>query len=573
MRLLLIADQDAEFRQLERLVGSIEGARHQLTWCQADISVLEATPVSRFHVVLWGKISDPHLSRRILAELTRQKVKAPVILITDRLPPKADAQASARGESDILLREHLSSDVLARAMARALQSGGEAGAPSVDPLTGLINRGEFREQLDRILANASTPQSVGLLLIDVDQFKKVNASYGQIAGDALIQLIAERISNCLSAHHALARIGGNEFAVVYQNSLGSVESECRVNLERILQAMAKPFPVAQHAIRMNVSMGIAMNKEPGMSVDVMLANADMAMRIAKREKGSNYQFYTRDMTDAAQKILRLEAEIRRAIRNEEFVLHYQPRIDITSNRIVGAEGLVRWQHPTRGLLPPAEFIAVAEESGLIVPLGYWVVHQACKDLNELALKGFDELQLAVNVSFKQFQDKNFVQTVANIMNKQKITEGRLEFELTETTMMIEGQAVDQSLRRLSDLGIDISLDDFGTGYSSFAHIQRLPISVLKIDRSFVGSVTTNEDDATIVKAIINLAHSLNMQVIAEGAETAEQVDFLGKNHCDQVQGYFFSKAVTFDELKALLLQDDFVDRRIQSVFALGNGLR
>jgi diguanylate cyclase (GGDEF)-like protein len=444
---------------------------------------------------------------------------------------------------------------LARALALAVAVEPAAemvlAARNVDPLTGLINRSEFRDQLDRVLANATTPESVGLLLVDVDQFKKVNASYGQGAGDALIQLIAERIATCLSAHHSLARIGGNEFAVVYQNALGSVESECRINLERILQAMAKPFPVAQHAIRMNVSMGVAMNKETG----------------------SNYQFYTKDMTDAAQKILRLEAEIRRAIRNEEFVLHYQPRIDITSNRIVGAEGLVRWQHPNRGLLPPAEFIAVAEESGLIVPLGYWVVHQACKDLNELTLKGYDDIQLAVNVSFKQFQDKNFVQTVANIMNKHKITEGRLEFELTETTMMIEGQAVDQSLRRLSELGIDISLDDFGTGYSSFAHIQRLPISVLKIDRSFVGSVTTNEDDATIVKTIINLAHSLNMQVIAEGAETAEQVDFLAKNHCDQVQGFFFSKPVTFADIKELLTQDDFVDRRIQSVLALGGALR
>ncbi len=515
-------------------------------------------------------MSEAPLSRRILQELNRQNVKTPIIVITDRLPAGADAGACARGESDILLREQLTAPLLARALALAVPPAAERvhHARNVDPLTGLINRSEFRDQLDRVLANATTPESVGLLLVDVDQFKKVNASYGQGAGDALIQLIAERIATCLSAHHSLARIGGTEFAVVYQNALGSVESECRINLERILQAMAKPFPVAQHAIRMNVSMGVAMNKEPGMSVDVMLANADMAMRIAKRDKGSNYQFYTKDMTDAAQKILRLEAEIRRAIRNEEFVLHYQPRIDITSNRIVGAEGLVRWQHPNRGLLSPAEFIAVAEESGLIVPLGYWVVHQACKDLNELTLKGYDDIQLAVNVSFKQFQDKKFVQTVANIMNKHKITEGRLEFELTETTMMIEGQAVDQSLQRLSELGIDISLDDFGTGYSSFVHIQRLPISVLKIDRSFVGSVTTNEDDATIVKAIISLAHSLNMQVIAEGAETAEQVDFLARNHCDQVQGYFFSRPVTFANIKELLTQDDFVDRRIASVLSL-----
>ncbi len=233
---------------------------------------------------------------------------------------------------------------------------------------------------------------------------------------------------------------------------------------------------------------------------------------------------------------------------------------------------MRWRHPTRGLLAPSHFIAVAEESGLIVPLGYWIIQHACKDLNELASKGHHDVQLAVNVSFKQFQDKNFVQTVANILNKQGITAGRLEFELTETTMMIEGQSVDQSLRKLSELGIDISLDDFGTGYSSFAHIQRLPISILKIDRSFVSSVTSNEDDATIVKAIINLAHSLSMQVIAEGAETAEQVEFLCLNKCDQVQGFFFSKPVSFDNLKKLLGQEDFVDRHIQAILAKNRAL-
>jgi EAL domain-containing protein (putative c-di-GMP-specific phosphodiesterase class I) len=210
---------------------------------------------------------------------------------------------------------------------------------------------------------------------------------------------------------------------------------------------------------------------------------------------------------------------------------------------------------------------------LIVPLGYWIIHQACRDLNELELKGYDDVQLAVNVSFKQLQDKKFVRTVANILQQQNIIPGRLEFELTETTMMIEGHAVDQSLKRLNELGIDISLDDFGTGYSSFAHIQRLPISVLKIDRSFVGSVTTNEDDATIVKAIISLAHSLNMQVIAEGAETAAQIEFLCSNACDQVQGYFFSKPVTFTALQELLSREDFVERHFRDIDARSHSLQ
>ncbi len=576
MRILLIAEHDAEYRLIERLLNGIEKAPHQLIWCQADASALSAMQISTFQLLLWGRISDSKVSRALLAELAVQQVKIPVIAITDRFPPQADRVAIKRGESDILLRSTLNTQILTRAISFA----SERNVPSIsnietlhaDPLTGLSNRQDFREQLARILADSKQPESVGLLLIDVDQFKKVNASYGQGAGDALIQLIAARIRSVLSEHQHVARIGGNEFAVVFQNPEDSVESECRARIEKIIQSMAKPFPVAQHAIRMNISIGVAMNKEVEITVDAMLANADMAMRIAKGEKGSNYQFYTRDMTDAAQKILKLESEIRRGIRNEEFELYYQPRIDINNNKIVGAEGLVRWNHPTRGLLFPAEFISVAEESGLIVPLGYWIIHQACKDLNTLSELGYHDVQLAVNVSFKQFQDRNFVQTVANILGNQGITEGRLEFELTETTMMIEGQAVDKSLRRLNELGIDISLDDFGTGYSSFAHIQRLPISVLKIDRSFVGSVSSNEDDATIVKAIINLAHSLNMQVIAEGAETAEQVEFLCLNQCDQVQGFFFSKAVNFTELKNLLSQDQFVDHHIQSILARNSAL-
>lgn len=559
MRILLIAEHDVEFRLIERLLSGIEGSSHHLSWSQADVAALAAMTVNDYELILWGKISDLAMSQALLAELKRQQSTVPVVAVVDHVPANADRDAIRQGNSDILLRPALTSDTLQKAMAFACAHS----APSIlhletlhaDPLTGLSNRQQFRAQLARILVDTRVPESVGLLLVDVDQFKKVNASYGQGAGDALIQLIAARIRDALLSPRCMARVGGNEFAIVLRNAQGDVENDCRRSIDDILQAMLKPFAVAQHAIRMSFSIGVALNKERTITADALLANADVAMRIAKAENGNNFQFYTRDMTDAQQKLLKLEAEIRRSIRNEEFELYYQPRIDIKTQQIVGAEGLLRWNHPTRGLLSPAQFIAVAEDCGLIVPLGYWVIHQACKDLNRLSELGHHEVQLAVNVSFKQFQDRNFVQTVANILGNQGISEGRLEFELTETTMMSEGQAVDQSLRRLSELGIDISLDDFGTGYSSFAHIQRLPISVLKIDRSFVGSVTSNEDDAVIVRAIINLAHSLNMEVIAEGAETAEQIAFLYQNNCDQVQGYYFSKPVNFRGLTTLLNVD------------------
>ena len=485
------------------------------------------------------------------------QVSLPLVVLTDKVLPGDDGHYSQELPRDfeVLPREGLSVQLMRSVLlhfgARRQSVQPQPGRVP-DPLTGLNNRQHLREQLALVLSQRTEAASVALLLIDVDQFKKVNVSYGQGAGDALIQLIAERIQSCRLPHQRLARIGGNEFAVIFQNPVGSVETEAVLRAESVLQAMGKPFPLARHAVKMNVSLGLAIKDEGAVTVDTLFAQADMAMRVAKQEKGNTLQRYTYDMTDAAQKELKLESEIRRSLRKEDFVLHFQPRIDISRNKIVGVEALVRWQHPVRGLLPPSAFIRVAEDCGLIVPLGYWVIHSACKYLNELSSKGHDHVHIAVNVAFKQFQDKNFVRTVANIIRKHGISPGRLEFELTETTMMIEGNAVDQSLRELSDLGIAISLDDFGTGYSSFAHIQRLPISALKIDRSFVSSVKENVDDATIVKAIINLAHSLNMRVIAEGAETIAQVEFLREHRCDQVQGYYFSRPISYSDLMVLL---------------------
>lgn len=576
MRILLISEQEADFSLIDRLLQGIPDIPVELVSCPADPQALAVRDLSRYHLMLWGRISDVQTAARLLMEFNRQHINMPLIVLTDKnTAPRAGANGNVEPPRDfeVLPRLTLTTQVLRSALLHfgaKRQTNTVQPARVPDPLTGLNNRQHLREQLAAILAACEDHGSVALLLIDVDQFKKVNVSYGQGAGDALIQLIAERIQSCLVPHQRLARIGGNEFAVIFQNSVGSVETEATLRSEAILQSMNKPFPLARHAVKMHVSMGLAVKESGLVSVDTLFAQADMAMRAAKLEKGNVCKRYTHDMTDAAQKELKLESEIRRSLRKEDFVLHFQPRVDISRNRIVGVEALVRWQHPMRGLLPPGAFIRVAEDSGLIVPLGYWVIHAACKYLNELSSKGHDHVQIAVNVAFKQFQDKNFVKTVANIIRKHGISPGRLEFELTETTMMIEGSAVDHSLRQLSDLGIAISLDDFGTGYSSFAHIQRLPISALKIDRSFVSSVQNNVDDATIVKAIINLAHSLNMQVIAEGAETMEQVDFLREHNCDLVQGYYFSRPISYGDLITLLELER--ERGFESVLSAAQSL-
>lgn len=558
MRIMIISEHEADFALVERLLLGITDISCELVRCPADAAVLAIHDLSRFQLMLWGRISHVQVAAQLLMEMSRQQVSLPLIILSDKTPdPRLTEQEEGAPPRDfeVLSRNHLTVPVLRSALLHYganRKSASTQPARIPDPLTGLVNRQHLREQVAKLLARNTEQGSVALLLIDVDQFKKVNSSYGQGAGDALIQLIAERLQDNLPSNLHLARIGGDEFGVVMSNSVGSVEADAGLRAEALLEAMAKPFILARQSVRIHVSMGLAV-REPGhVTVDTLFAQADMAMRRAKEEQGNSWQRYTREMTEAAQKELRLESEIRRSLRKDEFVLHYQPRVDISCNAIVGVEALVRWQHPTRGLLAPSHFISVAEESGLIVPLGYWVIHAACKFLNELAERGHEQVHVAVNVAFKQFQDKNFVRTVANILRKHNIGPGRLEFELTETTMMLEGSAVDQSLRELSELGIAISLDDFGTGYSSFAHIQRLPISALKVDRSFVRNVPNNVDDATIVKAMISLAHSLNMRVIAEGAETAEQVHFLQQHRCDQVQGFYFSRPADAPSLMALL---------------------
>lgn len=553
MRILIISEQESDFSQMARLLQAVSDIPSELESCAADPLALAGHNLARFQLMLWGRISDVQVAARILMELSRQQVSLPLIVLSDKPAPADDSQTLIR-DFEVLPRDGLSVHLMRSVLLHfgaSRQSTQQPPARLPDPLTGLSNRQHLREQLSLLLSKHAGAGSVALLLIDVDQFKKVNDSYGQGAGDALIQLIAERIQSCLLPQQRLARVGGNEFAVVFHAS-ADLTAEAEQRAETILLAMAKPFPLARHAVKMNVSLGLAIRNKGALTADALFAQADMAMRVAKQEKGNTLQRYTQDMTEAAQNELKLESEIRRSLRKEDFILHFQPRVDISCDRVVGVEALVRWQHPVRGLLPPNAFISVAEESGLILPLGYWIIHAACKYLNDLSAKGFDHVHVAVNVAFKQFQDKNFVQTVANIIQKHGISPGRLEFELTETTMMVEGNSVDQSLRELSALGIAISLDDFGTGYSSFAHIQRLPISTLKIDRSFVSSVTENEDDATIVKAIINLAHSLNMRVIAEGAETDAQVSFLREHQCDQVQGYYFSRPVRYEDLLVML---------------------
>jgi diguanylate cyclase (GGDEF)-like protein len=458
--------------------------------------------------------------------------------------PSGEALLAA-GAADYASREELCSPLLSRLLRHlsALHKAGEqAGQLQQDPLTGVANRQLFLQVLQQSLTRARSQQSpLALLVINFDNFKNINDSFGYRAGDLLMRNMARRLTQCAAGQHAVARIGGDEFALIIERCQQREAAEQFAR--RLIDELSAPVMLDNYPVVVSVSIGAALYPEASDNAEGLLKRAVLAMRQAKLERGSSLQLYSEETKLESLQRLSLEADLRKALRRNEFELHYQPRVDLISGETLGMESLIRWRHPTRGWVSPQEFIPVAEESGLIIPIGYWTIKQACDDMNAFTKAGYGHLEVAVNLSFKQLQDSLFVETATRIIEQSGVDASQLEFELTETAIMSNFQQTYDGMMALAKLGITFSLDDFGTGFSSFAHIQKLPISALKIDRSFIRRVIENNDDAVIVRAIINLAHSLRLRVIGEGVETLEQVQFLWQHCCDQVQGYYFSPAI------------------------------
>ena len=420
-----------------------------------------------------------------------------------------------------------------------------------DTLTGLPNRVLFSDRLDQAFTNAQRNQKmVSTLLVSVDRFKKINDTLGHAIGDLLLKEVAKRLQNCIKKGETVARFEGEEFALL----LTQIEAtDDLVETGRIIDEALKPsFLLAGHEVYVTASIGISLFPYDGDEGATILQNAGAALYRAKTQGGNNYQFYTADMNARALKRLAMETSLRRAIENEEFVLYYQPQIDFGSGRVVGAEALVRWQHPDLGLLPPLEFIPLAEDTGLIVAIGAWVMREACTQAESWRQAGFADLRIAVNVSARQFQQKGFFESVVRVLEETGLESNCLELELTETSIMENAESAVALLADIRKLGVKIAIDDFGTGYSSLSYLKRLPIDILKLDRSFVNGATSDPDDAALVMAIITLAHNLRLMVIAEGVETAEHLRFLRLLRCDGGQGYLFSKPLTAELFSAFV---------------------
>jgi diguanylate cyclase (GGDEF)-like protein len=419
-----------------------------------------------------------------------------------------------------------------------------------DTVTQLPNRALFEDRLTQAVAIAkATGQSLGVMFISLDQFKKVNDSLGHGPGDTLLREFAERLKSCINKSDTVARFGNDEFALLRTQIDGT--NDLIETIGSLSQVLKFSFDLPGHELFATASVGVSLFPHDGEDSETLLKHAGAALYKAKKSGGANYQFFTADMHELAASRLALESDLRRAIQNREFLLHYQPRVSVDSLAITGVEALVRWQHPQLGLVSPSEFIPLAEDTGLIVPIGEWVLRTACLQGRRWQDNGFAPIRIAVNISARQFHDRDLSQTVIRILDETGLPPKYLELELTESSIMQNSEFAAGMLIRLKNMGINISIDDFGTGFSSLASLKRLPIDALKIDQSFVRDATTDPDDAALVMAIITLAHNLRLRVVAEGVETEDQLRFLQLLRCDEIQGYFFSKPVPAEKLVAL----------------------
>ncbi|MDF2641516.1 MAG: bifunctional diguanylate cyclase/phosphodiesterase [Pseudomonas sp.] len=537
LRLLLLAEEPAWLSLLNECLGSSD----------AEITLLHNADRQNLSA-LYGK--DRNCVLLATPDLLPAKGSCPMPAV---LLLESEPLVSPNAVSDWLVRDALSPDNLRRCLRHVLERGLLEDAlrrlAGQDPLTGIVNRQGFHALLASRLAEGP---HFALGHLDLDNFRRTNDALGHQAGDRLILQVVARLKSQMATSDHIARLGGDEFALLIDTR--DAPGRAAQLAEHITDALSEPYWIDGESLLIGCSLGLAQAYEDG-GADPLMWHAHIAMRQAKSTQGCTFHVFDKRISRNARSLADLEGELRRALRRDELELHYQPRLCMNSGRIVGLEALVRWRHPERGLLPPGEFVPLAEQSGLIVPLGYWVIYRALRDMQALREQGFAPLHMAINLSFRQFQDSQLLATLNRLIVEHAVDARWLEFELTETAVMRRSDQVRQTMDALGRLGVRFSLDDFGTGFSSFMHLNSLPITLLKIDKSFVGEMEQRSENRKLVHAMINLAHNLNLEAVAEGVETAEQLDLLRSFGCNQVQGYLISRPLPLSELIAYLSVD------------------
>jgi len=560
---LLIDIDGISGRILKSLVESTRKYRLIITRTFADGILCQKQNECDVILLACNKRTPP--LHKIIQKMHQFRPDIPIIALGVNLSD-AYGEALLRANAfDYISISKYSTELLNRAIRYAIHSAEQqqkiVELRDIDTLTGLGNRQLYLKLLaEKLEQSQESGHKLAVISIDINNFRSLNSRYGQHSGDIVVTEMGKRISASISENTVLARLGNDEFALIVECSPFEDAKRVVTNMLKSVAAnLHQPFRYGHNEMPVNCSMGIAFAPQHGHGVEQLIHRSVLARHESKKAFETRFTFFHEGLDEKEDLYAGLAPEIAHALRSNQFVLHYQPQIDVRTGQIIGAETLIRWNHPERGLLYPDAFIPLCEQVGLIVPIGYWIIHQACIDLNALQKEGILLKHLGVNLSFRQFGDDQLVPTIKRILERTGADTDVLELELTESALHDDEDHIITCLDSLSETGLSFSLDDFGTGYSSFSLLQKLPIDTIKIDRSFITDVTTSKDDAKIVKAIINLAHNMSKSVIAEGVETQSQLDFLVQHDCDMVQGYFFSRPVTAEDIP-ILAKRNFLPR-------------
>ncbi len=557
--LILIADDDPATRLLLR--HTMEQESYHVLEVANGLEAVEMAKQHQPDLVLMDAVMPEMDGFQATAELlkTEKCIDIPILIITALDDDKSISHAFSMGACDYITKP-INWSVLKNRVARLLQTvAAERKIRHLayhDTLTGLPNRLLFSDRIDQAICRCQRSNTqFALFFIDLDRFKIINDSMGHEAGDALLKAVTERLKNSVRKSDTLARLGGDEFTLILENlqQADTVASKA----QHLLDILSKPITIHGRDVCVEGSIGVSLYPDDGENFGDLLKNADTAMYEAKQSGRNTVRFYTQEMSSAALQRLEMENNLREAIKNQEFCLYYQPKYQLPTGECCGMEALVRWQHPSKGLIPPDSFIPLAEETGLVVKLGNWIIETACEQLKNWQQSGYAVDNLSINISARQFHESNLTTLFARIIDEKKINPANIEIELTESTLVQNQQNASEILSELHRMGFKIALDDFGTGYASMAYLKDFPIDTVKIDRSFVWGIPDSKQDMAIVKAINSLAEAMELTLIAEGVETKQQLAFLKQLGCAQGQGYLWSKPLPETDFEAQILKGHF----------------
>ncbi len=555
---LLIEDNPGDARLIREMLLEEPASPFHLDCADRLTRGLESLAKGDVALVLLDLSLPDSQGLETFAKVYAHSPKIPIIVLTGNDDEALALSAVKSGAQDYLVKGKTDKQLLVRAMQYSIerkryQEELERQA-NYDGLTGLPNRHLLNDRLKQAVFAQRNPRSISVVFIDLDHFKVINDSLGHNAGDEVLQHVAERLRLAVRDGDTVARLGGDEFVLILADQ--TKEDVIFRAMNRIIGKVSEPLTIGSREFNITCSAGISVHPQDGTDVETLLQNADAAMYRAKAHGRNNFQFYTSEMNALANERLSLEHSLRRALERKELLLYYQPRVNLATGVIDGVEALLRWQHPEHGLILPGRFIALAEETGLIVPIGEWVLRTACSQNLAWQKAGLPAVAVSVNLSARQFWGGGLARMVGAALTETGSNPVHLELELTESMVMHDAETVIATLRELKDLGVQLSVDDFGTGYSSLSYLKRLPVDALKIDGAFVRDIDAGGDgegdSGILAKAIISLGHSLRLKVVAEGAETGKQVDFLREQRCDEVQGYYFGRPMPAEEFASML---------------------